>query len=155
MQSRAWKSLVVISDGPTDALLSIASAIAAIGTEHMKRPIEVVDHRTVTLGDVESRIAALATTLATGARVIVVLDPIAKNPAGVRFATAVDAALLCLSLGKSELSVAKKTMDAIGKQRFLGVISLRSLAPPQATPAAKKANVPPAKPAAQAQPAKK
>lgn len=136
VQTRRWSSLLMIpaTGGLGDSLLSVAKALGEIGTEHLKQPIKVLDHRKVTLGQVESCIGALNNALAAGRRVLVVIDSIAENPAGVRFASTTDAAILCFALGRSSAAAAKKTIEAVGKERFLGSLALR----PRSVPARQK-----------------
>ena len=125
MQTRSWTSLCVVpaSHVDGDTLLRVAHGLRQIGVDHLKQPLTVLDHRGVTLRDVESRIEALP----GGGKVIIVIDAIDQSPGSARYAKAkaIDAALLVFLVGSSEISSAKKTVEAFGKERFLGSLALR------------------------------
>ena len=57
--------------------------------------------------------------------VIVALDPVATNPLGIAVASAVDAVLLCISLGETTIGAAKQTVELIGRERFIGCVVIR------------------------------
>ena len=125
MQTRSWTSLCIVpaSHVDGDTLLRVAHGLRQIGVDHLKQPLKVLDHRGVTLRDVESRIEALP----GGGKVIIVIDAIDQSPVSARYAKAkaIDAALLVFLVGSSEISSAKKTVEAFGKERFLGSLALR------------------------------
>ncbi|MFY0527025.1 hypothetical protein ACN28I_29090 [Archangium gephyra] len=60
-----------------------------------------------------------------GDRVVVLLDSVVANPVGLEVALAAERALLCVSLGTSDYTSARRTLDLIGKERFLGSVTLQ------------------------------
>jgi hypothetical protein len=58
-------------------------------------------------------------------RVIVALEPVVANPFGIAVALASDAALLCLTLGETRLDSARRTVELIGPERFVGCAVVR------------------------------
>lgn len=60
--------------------------------------------------------------VAAGDLVFVALRSMGENPATIPVARAADALLLCVVLGKSKAKAAQKTIDAIGRARFIGSI---------------------------------
>lgn len=133
LQQREWTSVTLVPTGDElgDATVDIAQALGAVGLDHLRRPISVLDVRGVSLGMAETRIAELRSRVARGERVLVVTGPLDENPAEVPLANATDAAILCLKLGESRLSSAKRIVETLGRQRFLGAVALRPR-PPEA-----------------------
>jgi hypothetical protein len=127
LQQRPWSSVALVPTGGeiSDATVDIAQALCAVGLDHLRQPMSVLDVRQVSLGQTETRIAELRSKVASGERVLVVVGPLDDNPAGVPLANAADAAILCFKLGESVLSAAKKAVETLGRPRFLGAVALR------------------------------
>jgi hypothetical protein len=53
---------------------------------------------------------------------VVVIDPVVTNPTGVAVALAVDAALLHVRLGRTNVRSARRTIELIGRERFIGCV---------------------------------
>jgi hypothetical protein len=62
--------------------------------------------------------------VASGGLVIVVLESIVSNPAGIPVALAADAALLCIQLGETDFESAERTVELLGESRFVGAVTL-------------------------------
>ena len=56
---------------------------------------------------------------------IVALEPVVSNPLGIAVALAADAALLCITLGETPLASAKRTVELVGRERFIGCVVWR------------------------------
>jgi hypothetical protein len=127
LQQRAWTSVALVPTGSeiSEATVDIAQALCAVGLDHLRQPMSVLDVREVSLGLAETRIAELRSRVAGGERVLLVVGPVDDNPAGVPLAAAADGTILCFKLGESLVSAAKKTVDALGRPRFLGAVALR------------------------------
>jgi hypothetical protein len=127
LQQREWSSVALVPTGSeiSDATIDIAQALCAVGMDHLRQPISVLDVRGVSLGLTEMRIAELRSKVGRGERVLVVVGPVDENPAGKPIAAATDAAILCFKLGESLLGSAKKTIESFGRPRFLGAVALR------------------------------
>jgi hypothetical protein len=126
-QKKPWRSLAVVAGNPgmSATPLEVATALADVGWQHLGKPISVVDARETTLGHVETRIADVAFLVAKGERVLVVLSSTFDNPATLAVARSTDACVLCVSLGKSQMTPAARTVAEIGRERFLGSVCLR------------------------------
>lgn len=57
--------------------------------------------------------------------VIVALEPVVSNPLGIAVTLAADAALLCITLGETSLASAKRTVELVGRERFIGCVVRR------------------------------
>jgi hypothetical protein len=127
LQHRAWSSVALVPTGNeiSEATVDIAQALCAVGLDHLRQPMSVLDVRQVSLGLAETRIAELRSRVARGERVLVVVGPMDENPACMPLATATDAAILCFKLGASHVREARKAVEALGRPRFLGAVGLR------------------------------
>ncbi len=54
--------------------------------------------------------------------VIMALEPVVSSPLGIAIASAADAALLCVTLGETPLASAKRTIELVGRERFIGCV---------------------------------
>jgi hypothetical protein len=58
--------------------------------------------------------------------VLIALGPVLERPASLALAQAADAAILCLVLGDGSIAEATRTIEEIGRERFLGSVILRA-----------------------------
>lgn len=58
-------------------------------------------------------------------RAIVAIPPIVDEPLGVAVAQAADAVVLCIRLGKTQITSARRTIDLIGADRVIGAVLVR------------------------------
>jgi len=70
------------------------------------------------------RVAHEFASYAKRGRVVVAIDPVVSNPAGVELTHAVDAVMLCITMGRTDLASARKTIRLIGRQYFIGCVTL-------------------------------
>lgn len=54
--------------------------------------------------------------------VIVALEPVIANPLGIAVTLAADVALLCVVLGETSVASAKRTVELVGRERFIGCV---------------------------------
>src|SRR3984893_16397531 len=133
-----WSSLVVVPADEGCSAQRIAESLAEMGTLHLGKPMTSL----VTTGLDLARTSELMTSVMVheivrntdgpkgrstppwlGRNVVIAIDPVATNPAGIAVAIAADAALLCVTLGKTRLSDAERTVDLIGRERFIGCVT--------------------------------
>jgi Mrp family chromosome partitioning ATPase len=55
--------------------------------------------------------------------VILALPPIKSSPVAVSLAQSADSVVLCISMEHMRLTDAKKTIDAIGRDHFVGAVT--------------------------------
>jgi hypothetical protein len=58
-------------------------------------------------------------------RAIIAIQPIVDESLGVAVAQAADAVVLCVQLGKSRLSSARRTIELVGPERVIGAVLVR------------------------------
>lgn len=130
VQARPWNSLAVLPAGPGENALSVANALFDVGALVSGGPMRMLDARTVSLANSASFIVNMSSLVSapgerrTGGpqRVVVVLSSVLDEMAGVPIILSADAALLTLTLGKTSLDAARRTLELIGAQRVLGCI---------------------------------
>jgi hypothetical protein len=122
LQSRAWRTLAVVpaeAGMPTGHATRVLTAIAAENGE----AFDLFDARSTELERAPAEVAAAA---GGSRRVLVVTRALEEDLATVQLARATDAVLLCVTIGSTSLRAATEVMAAVGKERFLGSLSLRT-----------------------------
>jgi hypothetical protein len=122
----AWNSLVVV---PTEAGLSpreAAGALTEIGAYCDLGQVETMDAVGASSGDGLRLARYLGERLATGKRVVVLVDAPAKSMGGYPLVAVAEAALVVLRYGSS-LASARSTIDLVGRQKVLGCVALPPL----------------------------
>ncbi len=120
-QRRPWKTLVVIATAKGAPTVRVAQALAVVGFHHLGKAITVIDATVLTLGVLETRLSEMSSRKGRGEIVIVATGPVLDSPASLAFARATEAALLCVAIG-DRIETAEKTVDEVGRTRFLGSI---------------------------------
>jgi hypothetical protein len=126
MQRHNWRSLAVIAGSKGLSTLELASTLAKIAWWYRGQPACVVDFRDLSLRLVEYQLREVAAQMNQGQKVIVALRSIVENPATILVANAVDAAVLCVRLGETQISAAEQTVNEIGREKFIGSIVLKN-----------------------------
>ena len=97
----------------------------SVGSCHLGSRIRLLDATTIRLSDLGACLRGLADPRPRPARVILALGSVLENPPGLAVAQAADAAILCIALGESTLSEAERTIEEVGRARFVGSLILR------------------------------
>ena len=120
-----WSSLVVLPAHPGGAAISVGRALAQVGALHKDVPIKLISGEGADLQNATRLIIDMTTHVASGGLVIVVLDSLVSNPAGIHVALAADAALMCIQLGETDFDSAERTIDLIGgPSRLVGSVTV-------------------------------
>jgi hypothetical protein len=123
LQARPWNALALVPasvGAPPDFTLRIASTLARTGMVHLSAPVQVADGTRVQLSSMVSFQNEVRACQQAGDRVLLALSPIAENPVTDTLAQGADCSLLCLLFEAMAASDAKRTVTAIGKERFIG-----------------------------------
>ena len=119
-----WSSLVVLPAHPGGAATNVARALAQVAAVHKDAPIKLISGEGADLQNASRLIIDMTTHVAAGGLVIVVLDSVISNPAGIPVALASDAALLCVHLGETDTESAEKSIRLLGEARFDGAVTI-------------------------------
>ena len=112
-----WSALVVVPAHAEDSAVNVARALAEIGE------VDFIDAEDVTPTS-STRVTQDMLAQATRGRVVVALDPVVSNPAVLPIVLAADAALICITLGQTEIASARRTVELIGRERFIGCVTV-------------------------------
>lgn len=121
---QGWTSLALVPSHPSIDVVKVAETLALTGRMQGERPVTLVNGTGVQLEKVQQVIELVASTVARGEWVIVPVDAITENPSAIAIVQAASAALLLIRLGDSLLAAAQNTLDAVGRERFLGSVVL-------------------------------
>jgi hypothetical protein len=100
-----------------DPAVNVARALAEIGK------VDFIDAENATPSSC-TRVTQDLLAHATHGRVVVAVDPVVSNPAALPVVLAADAALICITLGQTEIASARRTVELIGSERFIGCVTV-------------------------------
>jgi hypothetical protein len=124
LQRQPWTTLVVVPAHPGDSGLPAARAILDAGAPYPEAgPLHLVDATAVEEDSAAGLVREMKARTSEGRAVVALGSPLTK-PAGLRVAYAADAALLAVTLGDTDLASARRTVELVGHERFLGSVTL-------------------------------
>jgi hypothetical protein len=125
-QRRPWRSLAVVGASAGVPTLEVANMLAKLSWWYRGQPASVADFRDLSLRLVDYQLRDVALQLERDpVTIVIALRSIYENPTVVPVATAVDSAVLCINLGATAIASARKTVETIGREKFLGTIVVR------------------------------
>jgi hypothetical protein len=119
-QRRPWRSLAIIPSSAGIPTRSVAEVLAAVGKEHLGRPVLVIDATSLPLNQLEETRAAIAAHVERNQCVLLALSPVAESATSLALAQSADAALLAIALGETAIREAERAIEEVGAARFLG-----------------------------------
>src|SRR6478752_5642615 len=124
-QQHDWQSMAFIgsSKRDPDGVLEIAHGMARLASE-LGQELTVFDARNLGLKDMGRMLAQIQSITSRGKRCIVVLKLVTENATTVPMAQNVDAALLGVFIGETSVIAASRTVDEVGRPKFLGSVVL-------------------------------
>jgi hypothetical protein len=123
-RERQWTSLAIIPSDRSIDIRRIAESLVETGRIHGERPITLLSGVGVQLAGVHQIVDSIGAMTTRGDWLVVPVDPITDNPSAVPIVHATSAALLVVRLGESLLGSARATLEAVGRERFLGSVVL-------------------------------
>lgn len=126
-QQHDWQSLAFIGSSrrDPDGVLEIAHGMARLASE-LGQELTVFDARNLGLKDMGRMLAQIQSITSRGKRCIVVLKLVTENATTVPMAQNVDAALLGVFIGETSVIAASRTVDEVGRPKFLGSVVLNA-----------------------------
>lgn len=123
LERRAWSFLTILPAQPDGPALEAATAILEAGAPYAySQKIHLQDATGISPADAPRLVVELRERIARGERVVVVLDSLLTHPASLPLALAADGVLLCVALGETQFAAARKTMEYVGAERFVGSV---------------------------------
>ena len=126
-QQHDWQSMAFIgsSKRDPDGVLEIAHGMARLASE-LGQELTVFDARNLGLKDMGRMLAQIQSITSRGKRCIVVLKLVTENATTVPMAQNVDAALLGIFIGETSVVASSRTVDEVGRAKFLGSVVLNA-----------------------------
>ena len=122
MQQRSWRSVAIVGASKGVSTIETANVLAKMAWWYSGAPSGVFDLRDLSLRLLEHQLRGLADQYTHGTRIFMALRSTFENPTAVPLARAADAAILCVELGTTDTKSAERTVNTIGRERFLGTI---------------------------------
>ncbi len=123
LQARPWTALAIVpasSGGPPDFAVTIAATLARTGMVHLGAPIHVADGTLVELSNVMLFQEEIRYCRDAGDRILLALAPMDANPLTETLAQSADCSLLCVLFEDMRSGDARRTVDKLGRERFVG-----------------------------------
>ena len=126
-QQHDWQSMAFIgsSKRDPDGVLEIAHGMARLASE-LGQELTVFDARNLGLKDMGRMLAQVQSITSRGKRCIVVLKLVTENATTVPMAQNVDAALLGVFIGETSVIASSRTVEEVGRAKFLGSVVLNA-----------------------------
>jgi hypothetical protein len=125
VERHPWSTIAVVPASPAEDSLSAARSLAGAGNTYREGGVALVDATRAQPSAIPGLVAAANEGVASGARVVIAVDSPLSNPAAIAIARAVDAALLAVPLGRSKIADARRTVETVGRDRFIGSIAIK------------------------------
>jgi hypothetical protein len=125
VERHSWSTIAVVPSSPGDDSLAAARSLAAAGNTYREGGVALVDATHAQPSAIPGLVAAAGEGVASGARVVIAVDSPMTNPAAIAVARAADAALLAVPLGRSKIADARRTVETVGRDRFIGSIAIK------------------------------
>lgn len=119
-----WSSLCLVPAHKHASALFAANSLAEVGRRYQREPIHVIDAERIASGDVGSVLAAVEERSALGTRVIIAVSSPLTHDAAIPAARAADAAVLVVRVGHSRIEEARRTLECIGPDNFVGSVTV-------------------------------
>lgn len=119
-QRRPWFTLAVVAPDARDDVHALAAALVMVGRLTNTGEVDLLNAQGTGLGEVARHLESMSLAPSCGCRLVVATDPVISSPASLPLLRAADAVVLVLSLSRSHLAAAARTLDLIGRERVLG-----------------------------------
>lgn len=120
-----WTSLVLVPARAGASALFAAEALAEIGRRHQREPIQVINAEQISSGDLRTVLNTIVQLSGSTTRLLIAVSSPLTHDAAIPAARAADAAVLLVGVGRTPVADARRTIDAIGAQTFIGAIAVR------------------------------
>jgi hypothetical protein len=119
-----WRSLAVVPAQPGLSARLVADALVDVSSLVRGASAKLFSGEGLELAGASKVIVDMMTHVESGGLAIVVLDNVVRKQSGIPIAMAADATLLVVHLGLASTDNAKKTVELIGADKFIGAVTL-------------------------------
>jgi hypothetical protein len=120
-----WSSLALVPAHPSTSAQAVLEPIAEL-VRSFQMTVRIVQTEGCDVPDAPRYVQEVATAVAAKERVVVGVDSPLHNGAAIPILRAVDAAVVLVPLGPSDMSSIESLVDFVGRDRVLGSIALRT-----------------------------
>lgn len=124
-----WRSLVVLPAQPGVSAYAVADALVSTSNQVRAVRATLLPAERVEPARVSQVIVEMIDRVHAGGVVVAVVGSVLEHPETMPLLMAADAVLLCVYLGRTGIDEARRTVELVGRERFLGAVTV---APPAA-----------------------
>ena len=121
-----WHSMVVVPASPGTSAATVAQALVEVSSLVRGKKAKLFATEGQDVNGVSGTIVDMMQHVATGGLAIVSIDSVLGAQSGIPATLAVDVALLVVQLGLTQTEDAKRTVEFVGAQKFLGAVTIES-----------------------------
>lgn len=125
LQGTPWSALAIVPADSGIDVSAIADAFVQTGQKSGVAQLTLLNGIGVRANEVQDIVDAIETAKQRGGQVVVACDHAEDNPGALPIARAASGVLLVVRLGQSRLAAARKTVDAVGRERVIASITLK------------------------------
>lgn len=121
-----WRSLAVIPASSHLSATTVANALVDVSNMmrgHRTKLFSTVD---LEMAGVSKVIVDVAVHVQAGGYAVVCVDALVRTETGIPATLATDAAVLVVHLGVTRIEDAKRTMELVGEDKFIGAVTIES-----------------------------
>lgn len=122
----SWRSLVVVPAQPGLSVRRVADALVDVSGLVRGASAKLFSAEGLELAGAARTIVDMTTHVEQGGLAIVAMESVVRKQSGIPIAMAADAALLVVHLGLASIDSAKRTLELIGRDKFIGAITLET-----------------------------
>ena len=119
-----WRILAVVAADDTVSSLWLAEAVARQCTSAGQGAARAFGAEGLTGEGVSRQLEELHALVKSGGRAVVAIGAMAGRRSGAPILAAADGALLCVQLGLSTVKSARRAVELIGRDRFVGAVTI-------------------------------
>jgi hypothetical protein len=123
-RDRKLSSLVLVPAHPGGSAVPAARAIARAARIQGATGLQVIEAEGLRPGKAADIVRDMNAALEASGTVVVAVDSVLANPVSLEVAVAAREVVLCVALGSTDLASARRTIDLVGRERFVGSIVL-------------------------------
>ena len=126
LQAQNWRSLAVVATENGADAVSVAAALAAIGTRDGQTPVQVLSAVGLSFADLPRLVAQMpgSPTASAAPLTLVACDALQRNPAMIPIVQQASGVVLIVRLGQTALASVRATVAQVGRERILATISI-------------------------------